>query len=314
MIKIKVLILPKFDSDTLTEDYAGEARLFVDAYLRSSEEIRLKNGRRLLYNADNGVALGLCSIGKVCAASYVSTLLSDERFDFSDTLFLCVGCGGSASGYSTMGDVCIASDIVDYDLGFETIDIEDGRPKIKWYYEDLMKGSCHKKLNEELVSRVYELTKEIRLSTTDITKHVMERNFPGEEWALRNPRVILGTMTSSDTFWKGEAGHDKANMLCEFYGCTHPFAMTEMEDIACAVVCDQFGMLDRFIDLRVSVNLDVFKDKETPESIWATDDNYLDRVQTSNEETLDIFPVAMENLFKVGSAIIDNILKEKEKA
>ena len=39
-----------------------------------------------------------------------------------------------------------------------------------------------------------------------------------------------------------------------------------MEDIAVARTVDRFGYLDKLIDLRVSVNLDVFAAGSTPES------------------------------------------------
>lgn len=39
--------------------------------------------------------------------------------------------------------------------------------------------------------------------------------------------------------------------MTETYSCPDPYALTEMEDNALAVVLDRFGMLDRYIIIRV---------------------------------------------------------------
>ncbi len=50
-------------------------------------------------------------------------------------------------------------------------------------------------------------------------------------------------------------------------------------------------------------------DGETPESLWS---NAVDlSKEGGNKETADIFETAMENIFKVGSTIIDAILDGK---
>lgn len=63
-------------------------------------------------------------------------------------------------------------------------------------------------------------------------------------------------------------------------------------------------MLDRFIIIRVSVNMDVFMNGNSPESLWG------DKVSLEEDEaeSSDIFVTSMENNFKVGSKVVDAIL------
>ena len=63
----------------------------------------------------------------------------------------------------------------------------------------------------------------------------------------------------------------------------------------------------RYIIIRDSVNVDVFTDGMTPETLWGpgSDD---DIASGGGEQFVDILPVAMENNFKVGKVIIDAIL------
>ena len=101
--------------------------------------------------------------------------------------------------------------------------------------------------------------------------------------------------------------HENALLMTETYQCPDPFALTEMEDAALAVVADRMGMLDRFIIIRDSVNTDVFMNGASPESLW--DPNFEDSLASEDSvESADIFATAMENNFKVGSVVVDAIL------
>lgn len=308
-IKIKLLFIPKFEPGEMSGDEIGEAQLFYERYCMNSEKYTLANGYPLYVNKENGVAMGLTHAGKANTIMFTTGVLSDERFDFSDAYIMCIGCAGSSYGNVTMGDVVVIREAVDFDLGYQTIEAdENGDVCIKWFENPDTADNAHKKLNEDLVNWAYEKTKDVKLKTTEITLRTLERNFPGEEWAKRNPKVLTGTSVSSDTYWKGEKEHEKANKIVEYYGCADPYAITEMEDSSCAVAVDAMGMLDRLIILRASVNVDILLDGATPESTWGKASKYEDAVQEENAENLDIFVPAMENLFAVGSVIADSIL------
>jgi len=308
-IKIKLLLIPKFETGEMSGDEIGEAQLFYERYCMDSEKFTLDNGFPLYVNKENGVAMGLTHAGKANAIMFTTAVLSDERFDFSEAYIMCVGCAGSAYGSVTLGDVVLIRDAVDYDLGYQTIELDgNGDIDIKWFENPDTTDNAHKKLNEELIGWAYEKTRDIELRTTENTLKALERNFPGEAWAQRQPMVMTGTSVSSDTYWKGESEHIKAHKIAAYYNCADPYSITEMEDSACAVSVDAMGMLDRLIILRVSVNVDILLDGVTAESTWGEAAKYEDAVQDDNSENIDIFVPAMENLFAVGSVIADAIL------
>ena len=134
----------------------------------------------------------------------------------------------------------------------------------------------------------------------------MSAAFDGAEWAVRDPEVLLGTTVSGDNYWKGVYDEANARLMTETYGAPDPYAMSEMEDAAIAVALDRLGMLDRYIIIRDSVNMDVFMNGTNPENLWAGVEDSLS--SEDSVEAADIFATAMENNYKVGSVVIDAIL------
>ena len=310
-IPVKVLILPKFEVGEMAGDFPGEAQCYYEEYLDGGDKYTIKGSPEditLYYR--NGVAL--CSIGegKITAAVNTSAILSDERFDFGKATILSTGCAGSAEGYGIFGDVYVVSANVDYDLGHhaDPREMEDDS-KPKWFRMKEYDNIAAIRLNSELTDSVYERVKNVKLETTEKTIAFLQKEYPDEEWANRPPAVMRGTTVTGDNFWKGRYDHRNAQAMIEAYGCTDPFAATEMEDIAVARTVDRFGLLDKLIDLRVSVNLDVFASGSTPESLWgeSSDDSL---ASENSAESIDIFPTAMRNNFEVGRIIIDDILSK----
>ena len=311
-ISVKVLILPKFEVNEMAEDFPGEAQYYYEEYLDGCETYTIKGSPDdlTLYYKD-GVALCLTGMGKVSAAINTSAILSDERFDFSKAKILSTGCAGSSEGYGIFGDVFVISANVDYDLGHhaDPRDMEDDS-KPTWFHNKDYDNNAVIVLNSDLTDSVYERVKNIRLETTEKTENFLRKEYPDKEWANRMPQVMRGTSVTGDNFWKGRAGHRNAEAMIETYGCTDPYAVTEMEDIAVARTVDRFGYLDNLIDLRVSVNLDVFPSGITPEILWgpSSDDSL---ASENSEESADIFQTAMKNIFEVGKIIINDILNDQ---
>lgn len=309
-LPVSVLIVPHFEIGEMKGDDAGEAQMFFEEYLDNCDVYSAADGTEIYYNPKNKVAMYLTGVGKTCAAMSTAAVLSDDRFDYANTWLLAVGCSGGAIEYATLGDVILESAVCDYDLG-HTADIremEGPDSRNLWFASSEYDEIGCRKLNPDTVARAYALTKDIRLKTTDISRGMLARNFPGEAWAMRDPAVIEGTSITSDDYWKGKYNHDKAVQVTEYYKCPDPYASTEMEDKAIVYVADRFGMLARTLLMRVVVNIDVFFDNATPESLWGENAGFLDEVSDHNEETLDIFVPGMENIFCVGKTIIDSIL------
>ena len=77
--------------------------------------------------------------------------------------------------------------------------------------------------------------------------------------------------------------------------------------VALAVAAERLGMLDRYIIIRDSVNMDVFMNGASPASLWDPDFKQ-SLASESSVEAADIFATAMENNFKVGRVVVDAIL------
>lgn len=306
--KIKVLILPKFEVGEMTGDDPGEAQFYYDEYCKDGEEYEIDLGseKGTIYVKD-GVMLFVCGMTKVNSALNVDTLLKDVRFDFSEAYIIGTGCAGAATGRSVMGDVCLASAIVDYDIGHRVDKSElNDKSNSGWFRDDTLGDTGYRELNSELIDKAYELTKDVKLETTALTSKKMKETFDNAKWASRNPRVLKGTCVTADNYWKGEIGHEIAEDIAKKYDTLDPYVSTEMEDMAITLACERNGFFDRVMILRDNVDMDVFMDGVTPESLWG--ENLKGISDKESEEALDIFPVAMENNFKVGKVIIDAIL------
>lgn len=308
-VKIKALILPKFEVDELSGDFPGEAQYYYEAYCEGGQEFDVRgsqNGEKLYVK--DGVALYVTGMGKVNAATSLTALLGDGRFDFSDSYILSTGCAGSSGDYTVMGDVFVITAAADYDLGHHADSREMADSEgTTWFHDENYDSSAYKCLDPGLMEKAYSLVKDVKIETTDKTRAFMAAAFPQSDWASRDPQVLRGTTVSGDNYWKGQYDHANALKIVDTYGCPDPYATTEMEDLALAVVADRMGMLDRLLILRVSVDLDVFMNSTTPESLWAPDS---DEQLTSSDsgESADIFETAMKNNFTVGRVLIDAIL------
>lgn len=308
-IEIKALILPKFEAGDMAGDFPGEAQYYYEAYCKDGDEYSITGGLddNKLYVKD-GVALYVTGMGKVQSALSLNAILLDNRFDFSNAYVISTGCAGSAYEYGVMGDVFVITAAIDFDLGHhaDIRDLSEGA-ETTWFHDPSYDASSAKILNAELMDKVYNLVKDVKIETTEKTKAFMAAAFDNAEWALRDPQVLRGTTVTGDNYWKGFYDHANALLMAKTYECPDPYALTEMEDVALAVALDRLGMLDKYIIIRDSVNMDVFMNGATAESLW--DPQYNETLASEeNVEAADIFATAMENNFKVGSVVINAIL------
>ncbi len=308
-IPIQVLLLPKFETGAMTGDFPGEAQHLYEAYCQGGQEYDIRGGYpgHKLYVRD-GVALYVTGMGKVNAALSLNAVLLDPRFDFSHAYVFSVGCAGSALGETVMGDVFVITAAVDYDLGHHADYRELTAPRqATWFYDPIFDSSACRILNPVLMDRVYDLVRDFKPRTTPDTRRFLQEAFGGAQWAEREPQVRRGTTVSGDNYWKGDHGRANARLMVKTYGCPDPYVLAEMEDVALAVALDRLGMLDRYIIIRTSVNMDAFMKGVTPESLWTPDKGHAIASEAS-EESGDIFVTAMENNFAVVSRVVDAIL------
>lgn len=311
---LKAIIITKFEVDEMAGDFPGEAQLFYEKYCADCGETEIPSmppTGHFYVNEDNGVGLLVTGSGKTAAALTLMAVLSSGLYDYSDTYIVSVGCGGGSAECCMLGDVVLITEVCDYDLGHH-VDTHEKRKtnsRIMWFPDDSYADYEFKKLNKDLYGEVYEIIRDVPLRTTEQSKTVMRENFPDRDESELLPSVKKGTALTGDNFWKGVYGHETANFITEYYGCTDPYMVTEMEEIAIANTADCFGLLDRIISMRVIVNMDLFLDGATPESTWGEYKSFNEKVVEENNETLDIFEPAMHNLFDTGSLVVDGILE-----
>ncbi len=306
-LPVKVLILPKFEIGDITGDFPGEAQYYYDAYVKGGDEYQIAGSfeNNPLYYKD-GIALYVTGMGKVNSAVSLANILNDDRFDFSDCYFFSTGCAGSAREYTVMGDVFVITSCIDFDLGHHA-DIREMKDQdaTTWFHDEGYDSSSFKMLNQELTDKVFNLVKDTELATTENTRRVMAKTFDNADWAIREPKVQKGTTVSGDNYWKGEYDEANALLMTSTYGAPDPYALTEMEDVALAVVLDRFGLLDRYIVVRDSVNMDVFLYGTNPENLWSVNDSL---ASDESVESVDVFATARKNNFLVGSKVVDAII------
>lgn len=310
---LSVIIIPKFEIGEMSGDFPGEAQLFYERYCADCEEVEIPNmppTAHFYVNKENGVAILVTGSGKTAAGLSLMAVLSSELYDYSDAYIVSVGCGGGSAETCTIGDVILVTAACDYDLGHSADGHEQKNDDshVMWFPDDSYADYGYKLMNDGLCDEVFELIKDCPLQTTEAAKKVMKENFADRTEEELLPSVRRGTALSGDNFWKGDHGHATAAFIADYYECPDPYSVTEMEEVAIANAAECFDMLDRMISVRVIVNMDVFLNGETPESIWGEYDSFNEKVGDENAETLDVFEPAMNNLFDTVSIVIDAIL------
>ena len=313
-IPVKVLILPKFEIDNVDGDYPGEAQLFYEHYCAGCEEIDIPDTTptsQFYFNKDSGVGLLITGSGKTAACLSLMSLLSWDAYDFSDTMIVSVGCAGGSTGSCIFGDVVLVTAACDLEHGYHTgrRELEDPENGLTWFPADnsFTEYKCEQ-LDPELYEKVFQLIKDYPLRTTERARQVLAENFPDEEWANREPRILKGTVVTADSYWKGVDDHANAVAIADYYNCPDKYAVSDMEEIAVINTAECFDLQDRIISLRVVVNMDTFLKEESAEKLWLTGQDFDTKVSEENSETVDVFEPGMQNLFDVGRIVIDAIL------
>lgn len=301
---IKVLLFPKFEIGEMEGDAPGEAQFYYEAYFDGAASYKLRDGN-ILYVKD-GLAMCVTGPGKVNAATATMAVLTDSRFDFSNALIISTGCCGSAPEVTVMGDVFIATAAVDFDLGHHADPRDMTTDSVTtWFHNSDYDNSSCVFLSPSLTDKVFELVKDVKPQTTPLTRQFMASSFDNAAWAVRDPVVMKGTVSSGDNFYKGEYDLANARLITQTYNCPDPYVGGEMEDVAIGVVLQRLRLLDHYVIIRGSVNLVVFMGGATPENSWSEGIAFFSE---DNTETSDIFNTAMENNFRVGRVVIDAFL------
>jgi purine nucleoside permease len=248
-----------------------------------------------LYYKD-GVALYVTGMGKAQSAVSFAACLLDPRFDWSDTFVITTGCAGSSSETTVLGDVVLASVLIDHELG-HSVDPRDAPAGAKLFYrvKDFDSAAYYE---VPAAKRAFDLCKDLKLAQSEKAKKVMA--LYGN---TRPPEVLTGGITlSGDDYWGGKHSHDIAKEIISAY-TDMPFMITEMEDVALAMTHYRFyGNLDRFLSIRDSVNMDGPPPGVDITAMWKESSG------TGADYDGGNWIESRENNFTVGKVVIDAVL------
>ncbi|AEV29219.1 purine nucleoside permease [Sphaerochaeta pleomorpha str. Grapes] len=289
---VKVLVLDMFEVGANKGDFAGEFQNYYETYFDGAESYTLNSMPLTLYINDDGVAGCIAGMGKAQASSTLTAILSDPRFDFSQTYILVSGCSGMPPQRGTLGDVVWANELVDFELGhaWTESDIAPGTSATFLRSEGYDRAG-YIKLNASLSQWAYETTKDVVL--VDDPKAAAYRANYGAAEALETPAVRMGVSVTGDSYWHGEHSSLHADEVCAAYGAG-TYMVTQMEDSAFGVAAMNYGLLDRLLVCRDVVNFDQPYPGQT--------------VLESLSASSGAFSMGMKNGFLVGSKVIDSLV------
>jgi purine nucleoside permease len=203
--------------------------------------------------ASTGLCVATIGVGKANAAASMSAILDDPALDFRDAYFLTSGIAGVSPQNGTLSFVAWARWVVDWDLGHHLS--PDAAPGVPFGYLPFADQDTNVfRLNEALVDKAYELTKNLPLS--DSAEAVASRSrFPGQ--AGRKPFTAICDTVTGDDYWTGARESHQAQYITSVWTKNQgTYCTTQMEDTATATVLDRHGYLSRYLSLRTASDFD----------------------------------------------------------
>ena len=272
-LAVRAVVVTMFEHGAPIGDRPGEMQLWIERY-PFSQTLPFRGGVRPLWYSEDGVLL-ICTGGGIAnATASILALGVDERFDFSEAYWVVAGIAGGDPLDVSLGSAVWARQVVDGDLAYE---IDAREIPEDWPYGLLPLGATRPvrpgesigdgwsvdtvsfQLNEALVTRIYEATKNIRLPVSDSAeKHgALYEGYPRAQEA---PRVRLGDTLAASTYWHGEKLNEWANdWVVVQSDASKNFMTSNMEDSGTLTAIrrlDQMGRadLDRVLVLRTVSN------------------------------------------------------------
>lgn len=290
---VKVLVFGMFEVGNNEGDFAGEFQHFYENYFTDAQSYEIAGLNEPLYLNKDGVAGTIAGMGKAQAASTLTAILSYPQFDFSNTYIVISGCSGIDPNEGTLGDVVIASSLVDYELGNSWTESDDpvGSDGTRFIRSNSYDNSGYFICNTDLVEWATEISKDVKLIDSEDAANY--RALYGQDSSIK-PSIHVGVSVTGDSYWHGEASAKHAQDVCKAYDTKDKYTVTQMEDNAFGVVTKNYGLADRLIVVRDAVNFDRPHEGQT--------------VVESLDASSGAFSIGMINGFAVSKTIIDALL------
>lgn len=282
---LRALVLPAFVGEP---GEPCERRRWLNGY--EFEESRSIPGlQHPLQYTRGGIGIVPTGMGKAEAAATTAVLCTSPRLDLRETFILSVGVAGIAPSMGTLGSVFLADSIVDWDQKYR-LDPTEPEPVGLLPYR---RRDPVYRLNEDLMADVMAAVDGLPLA--DDAQLTTKRDWYDQPAARAEPAIGVGTTVSSDEYWHGSTVADRVQWFLDEYDAG-PLCTTQMEDYGTACMLSRVGYLDRYLSVRAGSNFDRQPpDRSSRESF------------TAGEKRVEL-TVALENAFRVGSAIVEYLL------
>lgn len=267
-IPVKVVIVSMFEYGSDTGDAPGEFQFWVER--NDVRKFEAPLGSRDYYVSGDGLLIMCTGGGVTNAATSVTALALDSRFDLSQAYWIVAGIAGVDPKDASLGSAAWAKWIVDADLAKE---IDSREIPEDWPYGYIALGAKQPntldggwqvdvvkfKLNETLVEWAYDLTKDLRLPGNQAIQEFSKiyADYPN---ATKPPFVMIGGSLSSSTYWHGFALNDWANDWMKLHTSGESnFVMSNMEDSGTATALQRVAKtrkvdFNRLLVLRTASN------------------------------------------------------------
>ena len=315
-LAIKVVVVTMFEHGDPTGDRPGEMQLWVERY-PFYETLPFEGGVRPLWYSEDGVLL-ICTGGGIAnATASVLALGVDARFDLGEAYWVIAGIAGGDPLDVSLGSAVWARQVVDGDLAYE---IDAREIPDDWPYGLLPLGATRPvrpgepigdgwsvdtvsfELNEVLVTRIYEATKDIRLPVSE-SADKLGALYKGYPRAQEVPRVRLGETLAASTYWHGEKLNEWANdWVVVQSDVSKNFMTSNMEDSGTLTAIRRLDQmkradLDRVLVLRTVSNFTMPPPGKS--AAWSATSPYPDAGMQ-----------AIEAAYIVGSAAVKTLLRD----
>lgn len=311
-IPVKVCVLAMFEMGEVTGDRPGELQFWVEREdLANVYEFPL--GQTDLRMSDDGLMVALTGGGVTHAATTVTALGLDPRFDFSNTYWIIAGIAGVDPLDTSLGTAVWAKWVVDGDLLYE---LDAREIPEEWPYGMIPLGGYEPnqldtgwtvdniafQLNDGLVNWAYSLTKDMAIEDTPAMKEFRSQ-FVGYPNALMPPSVMIGDTISASTYFHGEKLNQWANDWMKLHtGGKGEFVTANMEDSGTMTALRRLSKTgivdyDRILVLRTASNFSM--QPPGKEATWSATASYPDDGRPALE-------AAYQFGSKVAHELIDN--------